>query len=327
MKLAIRALLLALFAGFLIWTIGPSVVPSPSSVPAATAVPAGADPTPAAGEALFWGKGRCFTCHSVGDRGGERRCPNLGAQGGLSAIGARAASRAADVTAKQGRALSATAYLVESLLDPSAYVVDGFKPEMPAVMKAPLKLSADEVRAIVVYLQSLGGSVDLGAMEVPSPASGGDAAQVSADDWNPYLAGDVARGERLFFDPAGPGCSACHKVGERGGTIGPELTHVGGVSSGALLVESILEPSARIASGYEVTEIRTQDGATLLGRVISEDDASLTVASGGDARQTVAKAAIVARTPRAESLMPAGFASRLTVADLSDLLAYLSAQR
>lgn len=318
MKLAVRALLLALFAGFLIWTIGPAVVPAPNAAPSAPA--SAGEVTPAAGEALFWGKGRCFTCHSVGDRGGERRCPNLGAQSGLPAIGARAASRAADVTAKQGRALSPTGYLVESMVNPSVYVVDGFKPEMPAVMKAPLSLSADEVRAIVVYLQSLGGTVDATAIELPAGAGGGE-------PWKPYLPGDAARGERLFFDPAGPGCATCHQVGERGGAIGPELTHVGGVRTGAELVESILEPSARIAAGYEVTELRTRDGATILGRVVAEDDTSLTVASGGDARHTVSRADIVTRTPRAESLMPAGFADRLTVSDLSDLLAYLSSLR
>lgn len=324
MKLAVRALLLALFAGFLIWTIGPSVVPTPSALSTSITSPVGGEPTPAAGEALFWGKGRCFTCHSVGDRGGERRCPNLGAQDGLPAIGARAASRAADVTAKQGRTLTATSYLVESMLDPSAYVVDGFKPEMPAVMKAPLSLSADEVRAIVTYLQSLGGTADAAAIELPASVSATGAA---AEPWKPYLPGDAVRGERLFFDPAGPGCAACHKVGEKGGELGPELTHVGGVRSGAELVESILEPSARIAAGFEVTELRTREGVTLLGRVVAEDESSVIVASAGDARQTIAKADVVARTPRVESLMPAGFATRLTVADLSDLLAYLSSLR
>lgn len=327
MKVAVRALLLALFAAFLIWTIGPSVVPTPNAAPSATATSATGEPTPAAGEALFWGKGRCFTCHSVGDRGGERRCPNLGAQGELPAIGARAANRAADVTAEQSRAITATGYLVESLLNPSVYVVDGFKPEMPAVMKAPLSLSADEVRALVVYLQSLGGTVDVAAIEVPSSSFGAAAGSASADEWKPYLPGDAARGERLFFDPAGPGCAACHKVRDRGGAIGPELTHVGGVLSGVELVESILEPSRQISSGYELIELRTHGGATILGRVIAEDDASVTVASGGDARHTVSRADIVTRTPRAESLMPAGFASRLTVADLSDLLAYLSSLR
>ena len=52
--------------------------------------------TPEGGEAIFWGRGRCFTCHSVGDQGSAVRCPNLGQFGEKFAlpIGARAAERA-----------------------------------------------------------------------------------------------------------------------------------------------------------------------------------------------------------------------------------------
>ena len=34
--------------------------------------------SPEGGEQIFWGKGRCFTCHSVGGQGSAVRCPNLG---------------------------------------------------------------------------------------------------------------------------------------------------------------------------------------------------------------------------------------------------------
>ena len=37
--------------------------------------------SPEGGETIFWGKGRCFTCHSIGDKGSAARCPNLGAWG------------------------------------------------------------------------------------------------------------------------------------------------------------------------------------------------------------------------------------------------------
>jgi hypothetical protein len=54
------------------------------------------DISPEGGEEIFWGKGRCYTCHSVGDRGSAVRCPNLGVFGQkfALAIGARASERA-----------------------------------------------------------------------------------------------------------------------------------------------------------------------------------------------------------------------------------------
>ena len=49
----------------------------------------------------------------------------------------------------------------------------------------------------------------------------------------------------------GSGCLGCHKVGTEGGAIGPDLTHVGSRLSATLLRESILNPDAKIARGFE----------------------------------------------------------------------------
>ncbi len=54
--------------------------------------------------------------------------------------------------------MSDVEYLAESLYDPGAYIVPGFNPGMPAVNKAPIGLSDDEIRCVLAYLQSLGGN-------------------------------------------------------------------------------------------------------------------------------------------------------------------------
>lgn len=324
MKVAARAVLLALFAGALIVAIGPAVVPPPNvSLPGGTPVASG-EVSPAAGEAIFWGKGRCFTCHSVGDRGGERRCPNLGASDDQPAIGARAAARAEALRGARGADLTPTDYLVESLVNPTAYVVAGFKPEMPAVMKPPLALSSDEVRALVAYLQSLGGAVNVAAIRMPAllgPAS------AAVETWAPYLAGDPARGEQLFFDPKGVGCAACHRIGERGGRVGPELTHLGAIREQRQILESILDPSAQISNGFEGVEIETRDHESVVGTLAGEDETSVTLALASDTSRTIAKTEIVRRDTVRTSLMPGNFAELLRVTELHDLLAYLTAQR
>ena len=109
---------------------------------------------PEAGEVIFWGKGKCSTCHSVGDQGSAIRCPNQGDAGPLGMpIGLRAEARAKERAAKTGAPFSAADYLIESLAHPNAYVVDGYKAEMPVVTKPPINLSPDEVKAVVVYQQ------------------------------------------------------------------------------------------------------------------------------------------------------------------------------
>ena len=94
------------------------------------------------GEKIFNGKGTCFACHKLS--GGTGRFPDLGNVGG------RAASR------KPG--MSDIEYLAESLYRPNDYIVDGFLPGMPEVNKPPIELTAEEIKAVIAYLQSLGGT-------------------------------------------------------------------------------------------------------------------------------------------------------------------------
>jgi len=118
----------------------------------------GGNVTPAqlvkAGEEIFKTKGTCEICHRIGQPG--TRAPDL------AGIGARAATRKPGMSAKQ--------YLIESLLQPNAYVLAGFPPIMPAVDKAPISLNRSEVWALTAFLESLGGAVTVTLGGVVSPA-------------------------------------------------------------------------------------------------------------------------------------------------------------
>jgi mono/diheme cytochrome c family protein len=119
------------------------------------------------GRRVFWTRGRCALCHAVGGRGGVRRGPALSEGENGPAIGARAALRAEERSRATGRPYTATDYLVESVVDPAAYLVEGFRNEMPPARQPPTSLSTEEIRAVVAYLQSLGGSVDFEAIRLP----------------------------------------------------------------------------------------------------------------------------------------------------------------
>lgn len=95
------------------------------------------------GEKLLWGKAQCHQCHRIGDRGTGTRGPDL------QDIGFRAGPLAQKLGLDSG-----TAYIVQSLQQPSAYVVEGYSDDMPRTYQPPIDLSADELKAIVAYLQS-----------------------------------------------------------------------------------------------------------------------------------------------------------------------------
>ena len=88
---------------------------------------------PAAGKALFDGKGGCLTCHAIESRGG-RRGPDL------SWIGM----------------LRTPESLRESLIDPDAQVAAGFFTEKRSLMPSyASKLTAAEIDHLVAYLRTL----------------------------------------------------------------------------------------------------------------------------------------------------------------------------
>ncbi|MGD8495908.1 MAG: c-type cytochrome [Gemmatimonadales bacterium] len=275
------------------------------------------------GETIFWGPGKCHTCHAVGPRGRSVRGPDLGASGDVEPLMIRAAARARERSTATGREMTPTDYLVESLVDPGAFVVAGFKDEMPVVVDPPIQLDESELRSVVLYLQTLGGQADPSAIHVSQDVFARRAASES-EPWEPPVAGDSARGRALFFDPDGPGrCAGCHRVDDRGADIGPELTHVAGTRTLRAIVESIVRPSATIPAGYETELVQTTDGRILDGLVQRETADSLWLATALGDEQAVAKADIDRRRAQETSLMPEDMADRLTVSQLYDLVAYL----
>ncbi len=290
----------------------------------AVAVTAG-NISPEAGEAIFWGKGKCSTCHAVGSRGNAIRGPNQGDPGPLGLpIGARAAERAKERASATGKPYSATDYLVESVVDPGAYVVKGYKNEMPNPLRPPISLSPAEAMAVIAYLQSLGGTVDVAAITLPADLVARLTRAGEAEALKPYIPGDPGKGEKLFFDPeSNAGCAKCHTVKDRGGEVGPELTHVAGTRDLRFIIESILDPSKVIASGYEPILIITKEDRYITGIVKGESDATIRVADSQGKVLTVPKAEIKQKVLETISLMPGDFKELLTVEEFHDLLAFL----
>ena len=181
--------------------------------------------TPAAelaaiGEELLRGKGGCLVCHKVTETGNERG-PDL--------------RKSASAAATRSAGVSAEAYLLESLVEPDAVLVPGYPRMMPSALKPPANLSMAEAKAVVAYLQTLGGT------EVSVKVLAGDIAQSKAQ-------GRAHRGKALF---AQYGCQGCHKVEGEGGEVGPDITKVGASRTPEELMRKIVEPAAWTTPGFQ----------------------------------------------------------------------------
>jgi len=185
------------------------------------------------GEQIFEGKGTCTICHRVGQVGA--RAPDL------AGVGARAAAR------KPG--VSATAYLVESLLNPGAYVVEGFPKIMPKIDRPPIGLNRSEIWAVVAFLESLGGTVDVKLQDIPETA-GAQAVGEGAPVAELKLPGDPKAGQAVFMGKGG--CIACHKAGAIGASpLGPDLSQIARIQTPEYIMAKILNPAGMgTVAGY-----------------------------------------------------------------------------
>jgi putative heme-binding domain-containing protein len=139
--------------------------------------------------------------------------------------------------------------------------------------------------------------------------------------------GDIDRGRALFIDAKKSLCLNCHRFGERGGKIGPDLAGVGSRFSRIHLIESVLEPSRTVAPSYETVVIALKNGRTLAGIRVSETDDMLTLGDTEGKIHEVVKGDIEERQVQSRSTMPDGLEKRLKEKDFVDLIEFLVSQK
>ena len=117
-------------------------------------------------------------------------------------------------------------------------------------------------------------------------------------------------------------CIRCHKIGGQGGEAGPDLTQVAKRHDRAGLLESLIDPNAKIAANFGSVSLIMNDGRIVAGSLQKETDLTLTLLLPEGRSQEVAKAEIDERSPP-RSLMPA-VDRALSLRELRDLVEYLS---
>lgn len=193
----------------------------------------------ALGDKIVNGKGTCTLCHN-----------SLGRAPMLDKLGESVPKILADAS-YASETKEAGAYLYESMVEPSAFVVVGFgkagsndtESPMPDVSGGGIGLSDAEIKAVVAFLQDSNGMevtveipTDMGAAEEEEEGESGEPRA-------PYATPEEAI--------ANFGCGACHKVAGEEGEMGPDLTKIGALRDKDYLRRSLLDPNAEIADGFE----------------------------------------------------------------------------
>jgi quinoprotein glucose dehydrogenase len=137
--------------------------------------------------------------------------------------------------------------------------------------------------------------------------------------------GNAAHGHQVFAEKAEAACMRCHSWKGVGGDVGPDLSKISQPHNRDYILESIVDPNAKIAPGYDSLLLTLNSGDILLGIVNKETADEVTVTNIADGKHQTIKTADIKERTHAPSPMPPGLADVLGKHDLRDVVEFLAA--
>jgi len=219
-------------------------------------------------------------------------------------LGARGGGRGPDLTRAQKKHGNSDADLFRTINDG----VPGTAMPPNGATQQGVGMTEEEIWQVISYIRSV---------QVKTP---------------PQQVGNAARGKELFIGSAA--CATCHMIEGKGGRLGPDLTVTGSARSLEYIVDSIRNPSRRLAQGiseamkefsqeYETVTVTDEHGQKFQGVVLNEDNFTLQMLDTREQLHLFEKDKVRSLDKSRESLMPKYDEKMLPEKDLQDIVAYL----
>ena len=138
----------------------------------------------------------------------------------------------------------------------------------------------------------------------------------------PLAGRSFSNGEKMFS--AGL-CIACHRFGDQGGGVGPDLTNLAKRSDWKSILESTIHPNMVVSNQYEQHEFTLKNGSVMMGKIVTdtEDEYSLVQSGLEPLKLTkVKKLEVESKKASKLSMMPGGLINSMNAEELKDLMAY-----
>jgi putative heme-binding domain-containing protein len=136
--------------------------------------------------------------------------------------------------------------------------------------------------------------------------------------------GNAERGTAVYQSS---GCGSCHVIEGRGGILGPELTTIGGRRGSVYLREAIVKPAASHPPGYLVVRAVQASGAEVRGIRVNEDVFWIHIRDASGTVHALQKSDLTRVDRELEATLMPSYETRLSAAQLDDLVTYLATLR
>ncbi|WP_437231129.1 DUF7133 domain-containing protein [Planctomicrobium sp. SH661] len=163
-------------------------------------------------------------------------------------------------------------------------------------------------------------------LEVPAAGTGqplDEAARERLQQLATSLQEGNASAGKVIFASEKTNCVKCHRIGQEGGMIGPDLSTIGKSRSHLDLLEAVLYPSSSFARGFAPYVVADTEGRVVSGIILSESSTHLRMGLSIEQSVSIPIAEIDEIKAADTSIMPSDVARQLSPQELADLIAYL----
>jgi putative heme-binding domain-containing protein len=182
--------------------------------------------------------------------------------------------------------------------------------------------SSAELDNVVSYLSANFGksnAAPLAAAPV-APAQASPSVPQATVEETPLSAEEISKAARLIEQN---GCLSCHRVGEAGSYLGPDLDGVGAHRTPEQLHASLQSPKKEVLPENRTVRLVSSDGKTVTGRLLNQDAFSVQLIDSSGQLRSFARSGLHEYTIVTTNPMPS-YADKLSAQDLNDLVRYLS---
>ena len=130
--------------------------------------------------------------------------------------------------------------------------------------------------------------------------------------------GEASWGKQVFEER----CAQCHRMGDAGGDIGPNLSEIYRKSAETLL-HDIVDPNAAVDEAYLSYTVEKQDGELYTGMIQSESSDAIILRDATGMVLNIPRTEIVELRATGLSMMPEDLELGLDEQSMADLLAFL----